>query len=162
IDEVEPNNEPAKAQKIPLNVTVAGSIGQEDTDCFVIEAKKGQRLSAEIEAMRLGRAAFDPYLAILDSSGAVLAAADDTALLIQDAFVSLLAPNDGRYVVQVRETSYGGNADFVYRLHVGNFPRPTAVYPAGGQVGETVSVKFIGDVNGGFYANIKLPDVPPE
>jgi hypothetical protein len=162
IDEAEPNNEPAKAQKIPLNVTVAGSIGQEDTDCFVIEAKKGQRLSAEIEAMRLGRAAFDPYLAILESNGTVLTAADDTALLMQDAFVSILAPNDGRYIIQVRETSYGGNDNFVYRLHVGDFPRPTAVYPAGGKAGETLSAKFIGDPSGDFYQNVKLPDAAQE
>src|SRR5262249_32039114 len=77
-------------------------------------------------------------------------------------FVSLVAPYDGRYVVQVRETSYGGNADFVYRLHVGSFPRPTMTYPAGGKAGEMVSVRFIGDVNGPLYQNVQLPDAPPD
>src|SRR5207244_8919470 len=94
---------------------------------------------------------------IHDSSGAVLATADDTALLMQDAFISLLAPKDGSYIIQVRETSYGGSGEFAYRLHVGNFPRPTAVYPAGGKAGETLSVKFLGDPTGPITQELKLP-----
>src|SRR5258706_342833 len=127
-----------------------------------ISPSRGQRISAEIEAMRLGRAAFDPYLVIHDGAGAVLAAADDTALLMQDSFLSLIAPKDGTYIIQVRETSYGGSGDFQYRLHVGTFPRPTAVYPAGGPAGETLSVKFLGDPAGEFSQAIKLPAQPRE
>src|SRR4051812_9958302 len=37
VEEVEPNNEIAKAQAIPLNVTVGGNIGSEDVDYFRIE-----------------------------------------------------------------------------------------------------------------------------
>jgi len=162
IEEIEPNSELAKAQKIPLNVTVSGKIESEDVDYFQFEAKRGQRISAEIEAMRLGRAAFDPYLAIHDGAGAVLAAADDTALLMQDSFLSLIAPKDGTYIIQVRETSYGGSGEFQYRLHVGTFPRPTAVYPAGGPAGETLSVKFLGDPAGEFSQAVKLPAQPRE
>ena len=50
-----------------------------------------------------------------------------------------LAPADGKYYVQVRESSYGGDGNCYYRLHVGNFPRPIAVYPAGGKMGEQVA-----------------------
>src|SRR5437660_10688001 len=60
IDEKEPNNEFIAPQKIPLNVTVQGVIQTEDVDYFAFEAKKGQRLTAEIEAMRLGTTMFDP------------------------------------------------------------------------------------------------------
>ena len=74
IDEKEPNSEFDKPQKIPLNVTVNGSIGSEDVDYFLVEAKKGQRLSAEVEGMRLGNAFFDPYVAILDMKRFELAA----------------------------------------------------------------------------------------
>jgi hypothetical protein len=162
VEEAEPNNEPAKAQRVPLNVTVSGTIGSEDVDYFRVEAKQGQRISAEIEAMRLGRGAFDPYLAIQNASGEVLASADDTTLLMQDAFVSLLAPKDGTYIIQVRETSYGGRPEFAYRLHVGTFPRPTAVYPAGGKTGEFLLVRFIGDPAGEFTQDLKLPNVPQE
>ena len=33
---------------------------------YRVEAKKGQRLSVEVEGMRLGRVLFDPYVSILD------------------------------------------------------------------------------------------------
>src|SRR5947209_3799871 len=160
VEEVEPNNEIAKPQAIPLNVTVSGTIVSEDVDYFRIEAKRGQRISAEIEAMRLGRGVFDPYLAIHNSSGEVLASADDTPLLMQDGFLSILAPKDGAYIIQVRETTYGGRAEYAYRLHVGTFPRPTAVYPAGGKAGETLSVDFLGDPTGNFTHQLKLPGAP--
>ena len=41
-------------QAIPMNVTVNGVADNEDVDYFVVEAKKGERISAEIEGMRLG------------------------------------------------------------------------------------------------------------
>ena len=162
LEEIEPNNEVGKAQPVPLNVTISGTIGPEDVDYFRIEAKRGQRISAEIEAMRLGRGAFDPYLAIHDSNGEVLSFADDTALLMQDCFLSILAPKDGSYIIQVRETSYGGRPEFAYRLHVGTFPRPTGVYPAGGKAGESLSIDFLGDPTGNFTQELKLPSVPSD
>jgi hypothetical protein len=160
--EVEPNSDIAKAQKIPLNVTVNGSIPSEDIDYFVVTAEKGQPLTAEIEGMRLGRGVFDPYIAIQDKSGKLLGASEDSALGFQDGIVSIVAPESGDYIVQVRETSFGGRDDYFYRLHVGTFPRPTGVYPIAGRAGETVKVRFLGDVKGEFEQEIKLPNTPQE
>jgi hypothetical protein len=157
IDEKEPNSDFTAPQKIPLNVTVAGVVEGEDVDYFAIEAKKGQRVTAEIEAMRLGTAMFDPYIAILDSKRFELAACDDLPLLGQDAAVSVIIPADGTYVVQVRESAYGGSGACQYRLHVGTFPRPTAVLPAGGKLGEEVEFRFLGDPAGEIRQKIKLP-----
>src|SRR5687768_9490217 len=97
INEFEPNNERTKAHQIPLGVTVNGSAGGEDTDFYRVTAKKGQVVSAEVEAIRLGRTMLDSFLAIRDSEGNVLASADDTTLLMQDSFVSVVAPKDGPY-----------------------------------------------------------------
>jgi hypothetical protein len=157
IDEKEPNNDFAKPQKIPLNVTVNGVVDTEDVDYFMFEAKKGQRVSAEIEGMRLGTTLFDPYIAILDMKRFELASSDDSPLLGQDAVASVLIPADGTYVVQVRESAYGGNGACAYRLHVGTFPRPTAVVPAGGKPGEEIEVRFLGDPGGEIRQKIKLP-----
>ena len=79
VDEKEPNSEFEAPQKIEQNVTVQGVVTSEDVDYYAIEAKKGQRLSVEIEGMRLGQTLFDPYVAILDSRRFELAAADDYA-----------------------------------------------------------------------------------
>ena len=57
-----------KPQKINLNVTVTGVIESEQADYYLVECKKGQRLTAEIEGLRLGETMFDPYVAILDSN----------------------------------------------------------------------------------------------
>ena len=78
-------------------------------------------------------------------------------MLNQDCVASIVAPEDGKYVVQVRETSFGGNGACTYRLHVGGFPRPTAVYPAGGKPGETLQVRWIGDARGEFAQQVTLP-----
>lgn len=156
VEEKEPNNTPEKAQKVLANCTVEGTMQNEDIDMYLIEAKKGQRISAEVEGMRLGRTMFDPYVAILDKSGKVLTKSDDTALFVQDCFVTMLAPADGEYIIEVRESSYGGGGN-PYRVHIGNFPRPTAVYPPGGQAGQTLDVKFIGDAAGDIKKTVQLP-----
>lgn len=157
VTEVEPNNDVAHAQSLALNVTVSGVIKNEDVDCFSVKAKKGQRITAEVEGMRLGGTMFDPWLAILGKDGKAIVSCDDCALLAQDPMVSILAPEDGVYVLQVRESTYGGSDQSRYRLHVGTFPQPTAVYPPGGKAGEELQLRFIGDVKGPFEKKIKLP-----
>ena len=116
IAEQEPNNEPTNAQKVALNTTITGVITSEDVDCFAVEARKGDRLSAEVEGMRLGRSVLDPRLALLDSHGTVLADVDDTQLAMQDPFLSVVVPADGTYILRLREATYGGNNDCHYRL----------------------------------------------
>ena len=160
VDEKEPNSTPDKAQKIPLNCSVFGTMGNEDVDYYSVDAKKGQRIAVEVEGMRLGRTMFDPYVSISNAKGKVLAKADDTALFVQDCFATIVAPEDGEYLIEIRESSYGGGGN-PYRAHIGTFPRPTAVYPAGGKAGETLKVKFIGDATGEFEQTVTLGQPTP-
>jgi hypothetical protein len=155
--EVEPNNDFAKPQEIPLNVTVSGVVQSEDVDYFSVELKKGQRLTVEMEGLRLGNTFFDPYVAILNPARFELARSDDAALLSQDCLAQLVAPEDGKYIIQVRESAYGGSGACTYRLHVGDFPRPTAVFPPGGKPGEKLTVRWLGDAAGDFDQEITLP-----
>jgi hypothetical protein len=155
IDEKEPNSDFERPQPIPLNVTVHGTIAGEDVDYFEVECKKGQRLSVEVEGMRLGATFWDPFVAILDTKRFELATSDDTPLTGQDGGCSVVIPADGKYVIQVRESAY--RASGPYRLHVGTFPRPTAVVPAGGKPGEELEVRFVGDPLGELKQKVKLP-----
>lgn len=157
VAEVEPNNEFSQPQPIEMNVTVNGVANNEDVDYYAVKAKKGDRITVEVEGIRLGLTLFDPYVAILDAKRFELATSDDSALIWQDGFVSLVAPEDGTYIVLARESAYAGNANCLYRLHVGNFPRPTATVPAGGQIGEAVTVRWIGDVLGEKTTSVTLP-----
>src|SRR5579864_9163023 len=131
VQEKEPNNDFAHAQPIDLNTTVAGVIENEDVDTFVVDVKKGQRITAEVQGMRLGDAMFDPFVSIQDEHRFALSESDDTALAAQDPIASAIAPADGKYYVQVHDTSYGGGGNFYYLLHIGTFPRPTTVFPLG-------------------------------
>jgi hypothetical protein len=162
VTEAEPNNYPTNAQPVALNTTIAGVIASEDVDRFKVDAKKGQRLSAEVEGIRLGRSVFDARLTVLDTDGTILADADDTWLGTQDPFVSFVAPDDGSYFFQLRESTYGGNDNYHYRLHVGTFRRPTAVFPMGGKVGEELTLSYFSEPTGWFTNKLKLPDAPKE
>ncbi|MFM7925932.1 MAG: PPC domain-containing protein, partial [Planctomycetaceae bacterium] len=136
VEEKEPNTDFAAPQEISLNVTVSGVVQNEDVDYFVVDAKKGQRLSVEVEGMRFGQTLFDPYVAILNDRRFELAAVDDSPLLKQDAAASIEVPADGKYIIEMRDSGYGGNGECRYRLHIGTFPRPVITYPAGGQAGQ--------------------------
>ncbi|MBX7167411.1 MAG: PPC domain-containing protein [Pirellulales bacterium] len=159
LQETEPNSDYEAPQQIPLNVTVNGVVLSEDVDYFAVDCAKGQRLSVEIEGIRLGNVFFDPYVAIMDTKRFELSNADDSALVWQDGVASLVVPEDGRYIVQIRESSYGGDGNCMYRAHIGTYPRPTAVLPAGGKPGQTLEVRWLGDVLGERTENVKLPDV---
>ena len=159
-NEIEPNNDFAKPQKINLNSTVNGVVLNEDVDYFAVEAKKGQRLSVEVEGLRLGESFFDPSVAIMDTNRFVLASADDTPLLRQDCACSVIIPRDGAYVIQVRESAFGGSDRCHYRLHVGTFPRPLAIYPCGGKYGQTIDVTYIGIPGGPVTQKLTLPSGP--
>ncbi len=151
------NDTKETAQKITANVTINGTVSREDEDWFALEAKKGQRIGVEVEGIRLGRDLFDPIITITKADGSKLGAADDTALLLQDPALTVIAPEDGTYYIHIQEAPYERNRDAMYRLHVGNFPRPIAVYPAGGKAGEKLAVKFIGDAAGDFTQEVTLP-----
>jgi hypothetical protein len=157
VDEIEPNSDFSSPQEIPFNVTVNGIVTNEDVDYFQVSAAKGQRISAEIEGIRLGETTFDPYVAILSADRFELAACDDSALTRQDSAVSITAPTDGVYIIEARECSYGGSAKARYRLHVGGFPRPMAVYPGGGRPGDVIEVTLIGDASGPIRRSVKVP-----
>ncbi len=157
VEEKEPNNTAATAQLIALGSTVQGLIAGEDVDHFVVAAQAGQRLSAEIEGARLGRTMFDPTVSIRDAAGKVVASSDDTPLLGHDGFVSIVVPADGKYTLQVRDMVHTPNASHAYRLHVGKFPRPAAVFPLGGRPGEKLEARFLGDPTGEFAQSVTLP-----
>ncbi len=159
------NDSIAKAKPVPLNSTVEGQIlpGPDmDRDFYRIEVEKGQRISVEVEAARLGTLHFlgenDLAGRILDGEGKELAKNDDSALYVQDPVLSILAPRTGTYFVEIAQQIYQAPRQAWYRAHIGTFSRPTGVFPAGGQAGETIDAKILGDPAGERREQIRLPD----
>jgi hypothetical protein len=160
-EQPEDKKEPDKAQPIALGTTVYGRTQNEDVDRFEVEAKKGQRIAAEVVAARLQtQQIFDTSIAITKADGTPLLEADDGAFTRQDPAASVVAPEDGKYVVSIKDSTNSGQGECTYLLNIGSFPRPIAVFPPGGKAGDEVKFTFIGDATGPIQRTVKLPDQP--
>lgn len=139
------------------NITICGVLESGDRDRYAIYRRKGERLSAEIVAVRLGARLLDTVLRIYGPDQNQLAMVDDTNLFQQDPAASLIAPKDGTYIIEVHESNYGGSSDSQYALHIGDFPMASVVYPAGGPVGQSISVTFPGNPSGPEQQTVSIP-----
>ncbi len=156
-----------KAQLVKLNTTINGQIqpgAEADKDIYRVDVEQGQRISVEVEAVRLGTQHIggdvDLMARILDADGKELAKSDDSALFVQDPMLSIAAPKKGSYFVEISQQLFAPARLAYYRAHIGNFSRPTAVFPAGGQVGETLNVRVLGDPAGERTEQVTLPKQP--
>ncbi|MDZ4851653.1 MAG: hypothetical protein SGI77_20390 [Pirellulaceae bacterium] len=159
IAEVEPNNDAQSPQTVAMNSTINGSVATEDVDYYVVELPQGQMITVEVEGLRLSheRNMFDPFVAILDDEGNELARSDDATLVQQDCICGVIAPAAGRYLIVIRDSSYGGSRDSYYRLHVGGFARPLALLPSGGRPGENLKATCIDFLGNTWQENFQLP-----
>ena len=155
--EAEPNDQDATAQGVTPPVTIAGTVTGEDVDCFKVHLAAGARIAAAIDGVRLDQEMFDPHLELVDARGFVVAACDDHPLLAQDALLAATVPEEGDYVIRVRESAYGGTAGSHYLLHVGDFPVPHLAWPPAGPPGAAVEVEWLGDPAGPFTQALVLP-----
>ena len=152
---------PYKVQSVSLGVTVYGSTPGEDQDHFEVELKKGQRLSAEVVAMRLStQQQYDAFMSISKADGTMIAEMDDGSFTRQDPALSIIAPEDGKYRVMIKEATNSGSGPCNYLLHIGSHPRPVVAYPGGGLAGTEVKVQMLGDAAGPFEQAVKLPAAP--
>ncbi|MFM8261426.1 MAG: serine protease [Pirellula sp.] len=155
------NDTIATAQSVPINTTVNATV---DTDMYQVAVTPGSRFSAEVDCVRIadhhyGDSEFDLALKVLDATGRELASNDENALHVQDPLVSFLVPEnlpDGKLYIEVRQSVHSPR-DIPYAIHLGDFQRPMAIYPAGGKQGESLSATLLGDPKGAFADAITLP-----
>lgn len=168
--EIEPKEgEPQTPQEVQLPVVVNGRINPTlDVDTFHFSGKAGQKIVAAILAHRMDSIAkrlkspgfLDTSLELTDKAGNVLATAEDTLGLDPVLFIAL--PADGEYIVRIKSLSFMGSIESIYRLTLGEVPYPTAVFPAGGKRGESVSIEFSGpNVPPGARRTIAIPSDDP-
>ncbi len=161
------NDTLATALPVPPYTTVRarmGSSGRGDVDLYRVPAVAGQRLAVEVDSVRIadvhyGGSEYDLAVRILDETGRELAANDDNPLHLQDPMVATKLPRDGFAFVEVRRSVFVPD-DRDYSIHIGSFRRPLAAYPAGGQAGTSVPIRFLGDPLGTFEETVALPETP--
>jgi hypothetical protein len=139
------NDQPAGAQVVRLPASVSGAIGKtEDVDWYAVEAAAGQRLTFRLWGNRLENKIhdlqmhFDPILLLHDAQGRELAADDNHDFA--DPMLSYEFPAAGRYLLEVRDTTYGGNASWTYVLEATAGPYATSVFPMAVNPGATASL----------------------
>lgn len=137
------NNTPASAQEIPFPASVDGTSEALKLNYFRFKAKKGQRVSIEIIAGRMG-SALDPSLRLLNAEGRSLALNEDGEGLGVDARLSYRIPATGDYLIELRDAKYEGGLKHRYHLRLGDFPLVTTPFPLVAKAGTTTSVEFLG------------------
>jgi len=148
VSETEPNNSARTAPVIPVNRTVTGVLDRAgEVDFYRFEVKAGEEIGVQVVAEP--GAALEPVLLLTDASGRIL----------QESFDGVLAFRSSKtatYAIAIHDRQYRGNAGMRYRLHVGQVPVISAVYPLGGQRGTEVTVQLFG-VHLGEQRSLRIP-----
>lgn len=131
--EQEPNDAPAKAQKVTLPIIVNGRADRPgDCDVFAVEGKAGETIVAEVSARRLG-SPLDSFLTVTGADGKIIALNDDhfdaaSGLNTDhaDSYLMVKLPADGTYYIHLCDAERRGGKDFAYRLRISQ-PQPDFV-----------------------------------
>src|SRR5262249_38678845 len=112
--EQEPNNDPARAQRLPVPCGVtARFLEKGDIDHFVFTATKNRRLIIEARTHELGSPT-EVYMILKDAKGTQLAASNPTTAPRLD----FTAKEDGDYVLAVEHLHYWGGPAEAYHLRI--------------------------------------------
>jgi hypothetical protein len=109
------------AQFISSCAAVEGAAEELAVSWFKVPAKRGQRVTLEVAATRLG-SRLDSVLRVVDSRGREIASNDDARGIRGDSLLTFEAPQTGDYFIELRDVNYGGGRDYFYRLKVGTEP----------------------------------------
>lgn len=138
------NHERAKAQVLSLPCVVAGEVPNLKSCYYRFRAKKGDRISFDVLAHRLGTS-LDPKITVSEAhSGKELLYVNDSPGLQTDARATLICPNDGEYIIELQDALHRGGNDYLFRLRIGDFPRATLSMPMVAERGQQTEVRFIG------------------
>lgn len=152
--EVEPNDDPRKAQQLSefqkgdsgIEVVINGVLNKNgDVDGFSVNLTKGQTLVAAVAANAYFDSPMDSILQIATLDGTVLSENHDDIGL--DPRVAFTAPTDGTYVVRIfawpsnpnQQIRYHGGKNYIYRLTLTTGPYITHVEPLQVAAGKRLS-----------------------
>jgi hypothetical protein len=159
--EVEPNNDLDRANLLPLNSVVNGTInGETDVDVYRFAGKKGQRLVAFCRAADID-SRLSPVLELTDEAGRRLGYARQEVR--HDPLVDAVLPADAAYFLKVRDFLYRGGPDYGYRLSAGSIPHIDFILPPAGVAGSTAKYTLFGrNLPGGEPSAVKVDGRPLE
>ena len=174
--ETEPNNEPAKANRLPVPGGItARFLERGDTDHFVFTAKKGAKYAIEAETYEV-LSPTEVYLIVKDAKGAELAKSNPAN---SPARINFTAPADGDFTVYAEHLNYAhgptevyhltiqdGGPDFEVQLPLDRFavaPGGTTLIPVNHPTRRdfTGPIELVVTAPAGFGGSVTVPNAPP-
>ncbi len=145
VAEKEGNTKKDMPQAVKIPCVISGTASAEAGDFFKFQVNAGQTLTLESLGRRIG-SPIDPVLIVYDAKGNELPGlwADDTPGLQTDARITHAFPIAGEFIVEIRDTTYRGGADYAYRLRIGEFAGPTSAFPVAIERGKKTEIGFAG------------------
>ena len=154
VESVDDNDKPGTAQSVPLPAAVCGVCERnEDVDCFRFSGVSGQRITAQVYAQRVTECIhtmvvkhpvyhMNPILTLLGPSGQVVAENDN--FYGGDSFLNCELPEDGDYVIRIRDVRYAGSEKFSYCVEISERPFLKSMFPLAVQTGKSVDAQPVG------------------
>jgi hypothetical protein len=136
----EPNDEPDKAQPVPMNCAINGKSDGNGDDFFRFPAKKGERVVVDCRAFRLD-SRLRGMLSIAAADGKPLAQSRPYYHLT-DPLLDFVAPADGEYVLRLHDMTFSGGLP--YRLIVSIHPQIENVFPMAVVPGAKTELTLLG------------------
>lgn len=130
-------------QELTIPCAVDGVVDNLTRDFFKFKADKGQLITLEVLARRLG-SPLDASLYIYKENGSEIAYSDDAEGLSSDPQIAFKAPAAGNYIVEVRDIRYAGSGNHRYRLRIGDFPAVQMALPVAVPRGQKSRIDFAG------------------
>lgn len=160
------------AQAVDFPVAIAGECERtEDVDYYRVRGKAGQQVTFEVFAQRVTQAVhsmqsgngtylMDAILTLYAPNGQVIAQNDN--FIGGDPFIAYTLPQDGDYVIEVRDARYIGNDKYVYCLEISDRPHVHAVFPMAVQRGREAKLELVGDALGDLTTTTLTADATQE
>lgn len=152
------------AQPVEVPSAVCGVCDPaEDVDSYRFSGRAGESLAFQIYAQRItqavhdmvGRSGYhmDPILTLLSPTGQIVAMNDN--YFGGDALLTAKLPQDGDYVLTVRDTRYGGDLRYSYCVEISRGLPAVAVFPLVFERGKPTDVEVL-SVGGESLGSTKL------
>lgn len=149
-----------QGQDVQLPATLVARInGPGDVDRFRFSAAKGQTLIFDVHASRTG-SPLEAVVTIHSTAGREMRTRVERHG--GDPLVIFQPPDDGQYLLHVRDLRYRGGGDFDFRVEAGQIPYLEGVLPSSGQPGKVIEARAVGyNLEWGERVTVDLSAVPP-
>ncbi|MFT7643079.1 MAG: hypothetical protein ACI9G1_004842, partial [Pirellulaceae bacterium] len=139
-EEADKNTSFDAPQAIELPGAIDGVCDTGRSDYYKFRLKKGEVISVDVLAGRLG-SSLDPVIRLYHAAKQLVLSDDDPGLGADCRF-AFQAPADDAYTLEILDNRFAGGQR--YRIRIGKFPLASATYPIAVQVGVKTKVEFLG------------------